>query len=102
VNHIKQLNRAPSFVRLQVANQMPARRRSAHYRDFCLRFLNAILSQVGYATRDRLLNDWGRMGLAYGHQCNILRPAIDPKGGRSDLRDHARQLLTKLFLALRL
>ncbi len=102
MNHIKQLDRSPGFVRLQVADQMPARSFPTNQGNLCFRFLDAVLAEVGRSGRYGWSNRFGRMGLAYGHQPNFFRPAIGPRSGRRDTLVHVIKTLTKVFLALQL
>jgi hypothetical protein len=73
MNYIKQLNRSPDFIRLQVANKVPASSFPAHQGNLCVRFLDAVFAEVNRSSGYRLLNRFGRMRLADRHQGNVFR-----------------------------
>jgi hypothetical protein len=88
MNHIKQTNRFPSFVRLQVADQMPRGASTTDFYDLPFGFLNAVLTEVRSPTLERLSHSLGRMRLADGNKGDFFSSAITTLSGSRNLLAH--------------
>src|SRR6266481_964990 len=100
MNYIEQLHGSPRFVRLQVPDEMPTSGLAPDFGNLCLRFLNAILAEVGYPDRGRLLNDLSRMGLTDCYECDVTRLPICPERGLCYLLSDPLQTPVEFCLTL--
>ncbi len=75
LHNVKKLDCAPSFVRLQMPDQMPQDLvffgDGAEFKDFGPSLLNPILTEIADARNDRFADASGRDGFADGDQCDL-------------------------------
>ena len=84
VDAIEQLCRAPCLVALQVADHVPARRRSTQRFDVRIGLLHPVLAQLADTERQRLAYHRDRHGLHHRHQRHIRSAAPRACGGPID------------------
>lgn len=73
---IEQFDGAAGLIRLQVPDQMPARRSPANVRNFGLGFLYAILAKIIQPGGNRLAYCFGGVRLANRHQGDFINRPI--------------------------
>src|SRR5207253_3625158 len=93
LNQIENLDSILCFVRLQVPDEMPARR-AAHLRFLVARFLHAILSDVCDACGNRLVDLLRRKRLRNGDERNLTALAPGALAGGANSPLHRREILS--------
>src|SRR5205085_1016805 len=100
VNHVEESDGASSLVRLQVADEVPAKRGvlSLQFRDLPFGLLHAVLAEVSEAGGGGFTDETRRVRLADGDECDFARVAVGARRARLDATVHALDARTQTRL----
>ena len=100
MNHFEESDGASSLVRLQVADEVPAKRGvlSLQFRDLPFGLLHAVLAEVSEARGGGFTDETRRVRLADGDECDFARVAVGARRARLDATVHALDARTQTRL----